>query len=132
MGLTDDERKWVVQFRLEKANSAFSEIAILTNNALWHTAANRLYYACYYAATALLIKNEYFSKSHEGTIGLFGQHFIKTNIIDPKHGATLSQTESLRKKGDYNDMFVIDPENVKQLVVPTEEFIVTIEKLTFA
>ena len=132
MKLTEEDRKQIVSYRIEKAKDTLREANdnIGLNN--WNAAANRLYYACYYAATALLIKNEYFSKSHEGTIGLFGQHFIKTNIIDPKHGATLSQTESLRKKGDYNDMFVIDPENVKQLVVPTEEFIVTIEKLIFA
>ena len=44
MGLTDEERKDVVQYRMEKAKNTFSEITLLVNNELWHTAANRLYY----------------------------------------------------------------------------------------
>ena len=44
MELTNEERKSIVQIRIEKAKNTFSEIVLLTDNALWQTAANRLYY----------------------------------------------------------------------------------------
>ena len=59
MGLKNEERKEVVKYRLEKANDTFDEIQVLMDNKFYRTAANRLYYACYYAATALLVNDSY-------------------------------------------------------------------------
>ena len=78
MGLTDEERKSVVQFRMEKANNTFSEIALLTGNALWQTAANRLYYACYYAVGALLVQNGIEAQTHQGVVNQMGLYFVRT------------------------------------------------------
>jgi uncharacterized protein (UPF0332 family) len=47
MGLSEEERKAVVVYRLEKAKDTFAEIPILIENHLWRNAANRLYYACF-------------------------------------------------------------------------------------
>ncbi|MCL2027088.1 MAG: HEPN domain-containing protein [Bacteroidales bacterium] len=129
MKLTEEDRKQIVLYRIEKAKSTLCEAKDNIELENWNTVANRLYYACYYAASALLIKHEYFSKTHEGVNSLLGQHFIKTGIIDPKHGSTYSKTLALRQKGDYNDMVIIDPDQVKQLATPTEELITTIENL---
>ena len=53
--LSKTEREVVVKYRLEKANKTFAEAVSNINNYCWHAAANRLYYACFYAACALLI-----------------------------------------------------------------------------
>jgi uncharacterized protein (UPF0332 family) len=57
MRLTDEERKAVVQLRLERAKNTYAEVSILIANDLWQTAATRLYYACYYVVGALLVQN---------------------------------------------------------------------------
>jgi len=91
MALSESEKADVVKFRLEKANSTFAEITILVQNELYRTAANRLYYACYYAATALLINNGYETYAHSGVKALLGLHYIKGNKIDKSLGKAYSQ-----------------------------------------
>ena len=55
MTLNREERAIIVEHRLEKARETFIEAKDLISLSHWRGAANRLYYACYYAATALLI-----------------------------------------------------------------------------
>ena len=53
------EQKWdLVQYRLANAKKTLREVDLLIQNRLWNIAVNRLYYACFYAVTALLLNNE--------------------------------------------------------------------------
>ena len=54
MKLTNDERKAVVSSRLDNARATLADAIIIANNKLWKAVANLLYYACYYAASALI------------------------------------------------------------------------------
>jgi len=45
-------------YRLQRASETIQEIEIHLENRLWNTAINRLYYAYYFAATALLLDND--------------------------------------------------------------------------
>jgi uncharacterized protein (UPF0332 family) len=82
MTLNRLERAAVVKYRLERANRTFDEAIINVENCCWHTAANRLYYACFYAVNALLINNGYTPRTHHGAFSLFGEHFVSTGIIN--------------------------------------------------
>jgi len=129
MGLKDEDRKAVVQFRMEKAEKTFSELTLLTTNALWHTAANRLYYACYYAVTALLIQNDIDAKTHNGVINQFGLHFVKTNIFSKQEGGLFQDIFELRQEGDYTDWVIVTEEDILPLIEPAKGFIEKIEQL---
>jgi len=95
----------------------------------WRTAANRLYYACYYAASALLIKNNLTAHTHAGVIGQLGLHFVAKGLISKEQGKLLKQLFELRQNGDYSDWFSIEEIDVKPLVEPAEKFIAEIENL---
>jgi len=129
MGLTDEERKSVVQFRIEKAKKSFSEIALLTDNALWQTAMNRLYYACYYAVSALLIQNGIEAKTHHGVINQMGLHLVRTGVLSSTQGKLYQRLFELRQTGDYSDWIILEENDVKSLVEPAEKFIAEIENL---
>lgn len=45
-------------YRFQRAEETLKEIPYLKQQGYYNTAVNRLYYACYYAAVALLIKHE--------------------------------------------------------------------------
>ena len=79
----------------------------------WHTAINRLYYACYYAVTALLIKNGYLAHTHKGVYTLFGKHFVLEGIISKEQNKLYATLFELRQNSDYNDWVDIKEENVK-------------------
>ena len=95
----------------------------------WHTAANRLYYACYYAVTALLIKNGYTARTHSGVFSLLGKHFVLENIISKEQNNLYGALLELRQDGDYDDWRTIHEEDVKPLIEPAENFIKEIENL---
>ena len=129
MGLTDEERKTIVQFRMEKAKNTFSEITLLTDNALWQTAASRLYYACYYAVTALLIQNGIETKTHRGVINQMGLNLVRTNIFSQQEGRLFRNLFELRQDGDYDDWIIICEDDVIPLIEPVRKFLKKIEKL---
>ena len=74
MSLQETDRKEIVKFRLKKANDTFAEVPVQMQNKFYRTAANRLYYACYYALTALLINDCYEAHTHSGVKTLLGLH----------------------------------------------------------
>jgi len=90
---------------------------------------NRLYYACYYAVSALLIANGHLAKTHSGVIGLFGLHFVKTGLVQSADNLLYQRLFELRQNGDYSDWIIIEENDILPLVAPVEQFIQTIEKL---
>jgi len=129
MSLTDVEREAVVKFRLEKARNTFAELPVLIKNKLYRTAANRLYYACFYAANALLINDGYEAHTHSGVKSLLGLHYISENKIEKSLGKTYNQLINLRQDGDYEDWIDIEEDDVKLFLEPAEKFIEAIENL---
>lgn len=88
-----------------------------------------MYYACYYAVSALLIAKGHTAHTHGGVIGLFGKHFILTNIFTQEDNKLYRKLFDLRQDGDYSDWIEIEEEQIRPLLAPAEQFIQTIEKL---
>ena len=57
--LDEENRSIIVNYRLQRAKETLAEVNEIVKLGYWHTAANRLYYACYYAVTALLNNNNF-------------------------------------------------------------------------
>ncbi len=129
MKLSAEERQLIVENRLKRANETFEEAKDLIALSRWHGAANRLYYACYYAVTALLIQNEHSSHTHGGVIGLFGKYFVVTNIFSKEDNKLYQKLFELRQDGDYSDWISIEEPDIKPLLEPAEKFIETIKNL---
>ena len=55
--LTQEQRISIVCYRIESAENTLAEVETHRANGFYNTAVNRLYYACYYAATAILISS---------------------------------------------------------------------------
>ena len=72
MGLTEEERKIIVKFELEKAQSIMTQIEALKNLGYWDNVANRLYYAIFHAVSALLIHDGHSVNTHKGVVVMFG------------------------------------------------------------
>ena len=54
MSLSDEERRAIVLYRIEKTQTALADIHKILTLEMWSIIANRMYYALYYAASALL------------------------------------------------------------------------------
>ena len=129
MTLNAENRKTIVNHRLQKAKNTLVEAKGNIEMGFWHTAANRLYYVCYYAVTALLIKNGYSAHTHGGVFTLLGKHFVLEGLVSKEQNQLYGTLLELRQKGDYNDWIVIQEENIVPLIEPVENFIREIEQL---
>ena len=55
-----------IRYRFKRAEEALSDALLLIENKKWNTAINRLYYSCFYAVIALLLKNDIETRTHNG------------------------------------------------------------------
>jgi uncharacterized protein (UPF0332 family) len=123
MSLSDDERYALVTYRMEKAHNTMEQVKTIVPFGYWDMIANRLYYAAYYAVSALLLQDGYSFQTHHGIIQMLGLHYIKTGIMDSKYGTLYGQLFSLRQTGDYGDTFGLTEAQVLPLVPQTDELI---------
>jgi uncharacterized protein (UPF0332 family) len=66
----------LIRYRMARANEALAEATLLLAHEHVPTAVNRLYYAGFYAVSALLLTEGYSSPKHSGIRALFDQHWI--------------------------------------------------------
>ena len=129
MKLSEEDKEALVDYRFKKAKETFAEIPILIENKLWRNAANRLYYACFYAASALLVKDGYQARTHNGVKTILSLHYIGEDKIGRNLVQAYGKLFNMRQRGVYEDWLTIEEENIKPLLEPAEQFIKTIEIL---
>jgi len=61
----------LILYRIVRAKETLEDARILAGSKRWNACVNRLYYACFYAVSALLIQNDLSSSKHTGVRSLF-------------------------------------------------------------
>lgn len=123
MSISQEERSAIVEMKIEKAYRAYTEAKGVVALGYWETIANRLYYAAYNAATALLVANGDDAQTHSGIIRLFGLRFIKPGLLPPEMARILHQLFALRQTGDYDDAYAVTEADVLPHIEPAGKFI---------
>lgn len=129
MSLTEENRKDIVDYRIERAFTALRQAKLNLEINCLEVTANRLYYAAYYAVSALLIAYKVPAHSHEGNISMFGLHFVRAGIVSRDMGKLLNNLFTMRLKGDYSDRFGLTNDDVVPKIKPTEDFVKCISEL---
>ena len=119
----DDGMKAYVRYRLEKAQEVYQAACVLYDASQWNSVINRLYYACFYSAGALLLNRHVSAKSHSGVIGQFSEHIVRTGIVSIEEFRVYAKLLNWRTKGDYNDLYDFNKEDVDSIMEPTKHFI---------
>ena len=131
MTLNEENRNALVALRLEKAKEAMTEAKDIIELGHWRVVANRLYYACFYAVSALLIQNEITARTHSGVMNQFGLHFVEKGLVSKEQNKLYGRLFGLRQTGDYDDWVTLKRDDVIHLVEPVQNFIEEIGKLIF-
>jgi uncharacterized protein (UPF0332 family) len=124
-----DYRPDYIEYRLSKAKEALHDAKLLAENKSWNACINRLYYTCYYAVSALLLKQGIATQTHTGLKTQFNLHFVKTGIVEKEFGKLYISLMDWRQKGDYGDLFDFNHETVEPLLKPVEDFLNEIVRL---
>ena len=127
--MTDKDRSALITDKLLRAKSTLAEADLLINNDYFNAAVNRIYYACFYAVSALLISKSINTRKHSGVIQMFGQHFVLTEIIKKESARFYTELFDMRRSGDYQDMFYFTEDDVAPLLSPAEQLVLEIEEI---
>lgn len=127
--MTDEQRLELVKLRLENAHRTIGEAKLLLDNEYWNASVNRMYYACFYAVSALLIQHGIESKTHNGVRQMLSLHFVKTQKLSTYLMDIYSGLFAKRQSGDYDDFIYFDRDVTEALYPQALEFIEAIEKL---
>jgi len=81
-----EETRALVIYRSDRARESLEEANVLLDKGYGNTFVNRLYYACFYAVSALLLSRGLSSAKHSGVRSLFHQNFIKPGLVEVELG----------------------------------------------
>jgi len=116
-----------IQAYLERAEQSLAAAQVLAREAFYDFAASRAYYAAFYAAEALLIREGLEFTKHSAVIAAIHQHFVKPGRLSPEMGKALSWLFELRNLGDYNLGTHLDASQAGQALTAAAAFIETVK-----
>lgn len=97
-----------VRNRIARARAKLAAAERLLASGDHDDAISRAYYAAFHAALALLLTVGLSPRSHDGTLSLFGLHFVKAGLLDASHGRALRRIKEDRENGDYAEVTFFD------------------------
>lgn len=60
---------------------------------------------------------------------MFHLHYIKTGILPPEYGRLYNQLQTMREESDYNCVYEVEPDELKERIEPARQLIERIEEL---
>jgi uncharacterized protein len=114
---------------LARAREALDEADLLAEAGHGNGCVNRLYYACFYAVTAILLQHDLSASKHSGVRSLFNQHIVKSGLIAASQAEIYNELFSARQQADYRDFVRFDPTEVSPWLHRSRLFIQRLEEL---
>jgi uncharacterized protein len=124
------EMTTLIQYRVNRAYESIEEAKLLLENGHLHSSVNRLYYACFYAVSGLLLTEGLSSAKHSGTMALFELHWIKTEKVPRELGLLFRRLFNRRQKSDYDDLVTFLPNDIEIWIGEVKTFVAEISDIT--
>jgi uncharacterized protein (UPF0332 family) len=113
----------LIRYRLNRAKETLEEAQVMFDSGHFYGAANRIYYACFYAVVALLLTKNLSSSKHSGVVSLFNKHLVKSGEIPKDMGNFYSRMFDNRLESDYGELLEIEPDEIRQDLAAARQFI---------
>jgi uncharacterized protein (UPF0332 family) len=86
-------------------------------------AVTRAYYAMFYAANALLASKAISRSKHSGVHSAFGEHFVKTGLIETEYAKMLGYAFDSRLDSDYDVTFTAERTLAEEVLHDARRFV---------
>lgn len=111
------------QYRLQRATETLNDARLLLRAGSLASATNRLYYACFYCVSALLLTEGKSSKKHTGIRALFNRQWVHPGRVPASFGEFYHLIFEQRHQADYEDLANLDEETVRRWCERAENFV---------
>lgn len=121
--MTNEEKKILINYRLERANESIRAAELMLENEMHIPAMNRIYYSMFYAVQALLVLKESTFSKHGQVRGFFNKEFIKSGVFPKEFGKLFNTVFEYRQKFDYVDLITPEEELLLDYIYKANIFI---------
>lgn len=126
--MSPQNRKANIAEELSQCDDALRAAEALRSLNLLRDAANRLYYAVFHAARAVLITQDIEPASHQGVLTMLGLNFIKTGLLPAQMSATFRRLQAFREAADYTVGFVVTAPDVDADLAAARDFVAQVRQ----
>lgn len=113
----------LIRYRLERAQESLADARLLADAGSWNTCVNRLYYSCFYAVSALLVRDGRSPSRHTGIRSLFNRHYVRTGVVPRDLARLYNDLFERRQESDYTDFVHFQSDQVRPWIPQTEAFV---------
>ena len=124
-----DKRSEMIRYWWSKAEESLGSAGREFEAGALSFAMNRLYYAAFYAVSALLMQSDVSLRKHSGVRAAFHQYFVKTGVLDRKWGRLYDQLFEDRQEGDYVVFVSFEPDYVESQLTQCSQFLKQLRSL---
>jgi len=110
--MTIEERRDLSKARFDRARDCLHTAKVNRKYNDYRAAANRSYYAIFHSMRAVLALEEVDMSKHSGVMAEFRKRYLKTEILDRKLSAIITQAFEVRNASDYDDFYIVAKEDV--------------------
>lgn len=125
--MTDELNKIIA-----KAEDFYEDAVYLFQGERFGGAVNRSYYAMFTIIQGLLLTENVFSKTHQGTMIKFHELFVKSKKLPVELGKMLNEAFEKRQFGDYDIDAHLSGDDAKKVIADARTFIQQIKTYLFS
>lgn len=119
----DEARIEIIDYWLKKADEALESARSESFAGRLGFAVNRAYYACFYAASAVLLQMGKKFVKHSGLRAAIHQDLVKTGRLDIKLGKIFDRIFENRQSADYVELWQFEADQVETIIKDASEFV---------
>jgi uncharacterized protein (UPF0332 family) len=127
--MTQEDVQYVIDYWMRRADEALASMRLEEATDHYHFAVNRAYYACFYAASAVLLQEGCKFVKHSGVRSAVHQELVKTGRLDVRWGDVYDQLFDSRHRADYIALAEFDAEDAAELIREAEGFVLDNEAI---
>lgn len=111
------------RLRIGEAKNALDDARSMAAKERWRSCSNRLYYACFYAALAILALDGKGSSKHTGVRSLFLKDYVNAGLFPRSIGRFYADILDARINADYALEKPLPVEKMSEWLAEAENFI---------
>lgn len=119
----------IVSYWVKKAMDSLDAAEDELNAERLSFSVNRIYYACFYIVTAVLLQEKLRFKKHSGVRAAFHKHFVKPGLVSLEYGQFYDELFEARQRGDYIELVSFEKEVVTKWFNQARKFVETVKLL---
>lgn len=123
------ELEEVIKYWIEKAGESLSAARDELKAEPLSFSVNRIYYACFYVVSALLLKHRIKFRKHSGVRAEFHKNFVKEGLINREFGQFYDEIFEACQRGDYIEFVRFEKEQVEEWLEKAKEFVEKVKLL---